>query len=105
MGESSIDNMEQYKRVKQAIADGQATIDTLVAFFRDRAVLEEGYSKSLSKLSKQMAVVDGTKRYQVLSPLLSLGTRGGHARSLGYGLAAWLTPARSLPSHFTGRYP
>lgn len=55
-----VDHMEQYRRVRQAIADGQATVDALVGFFRERASMEDHYSRSLLKLSKTMSSISRT---------------------------------------------
>jgi hypothetical protein len=62
MAEIGAEVAAAFKRVSTSLADGQSHIDALVVFLRERAALEDNYSKALSKLSKAPLALDGELR-------------------------------------------
>lgn len=53
------DPMEEYVRQRSAFQDGQAQVEGLVNFIKERVAMEENYAKSLTKLSKHSLSIDG----------------------------------------------
>ncbi len=48
-----------FTQVRESLNDSQAAVDALSAFFRERATLEDNYSKALARLSKNALNVSG----------------------------------------------
>jgi len=51
--------LELFQRHRAAFLDGQAQVEGIVNFVKERISLEENYSKSLLKLSKHTLSIDG----------------------------------------------
>jgi hypothetical protein len=70
------DPMEEYVRQRSAFQDGQAQVEGLVNFIKERVAMEENYAKSLTKLSKHSLSIDGANlRRRVLSTTRVRGDR------------------------------
>jgi hypothetical protein len=61
--------LELFQRHRAAFLDGQAQVEGLLNFIKERVALEESYSKSLLKLSKHTLSIDGTYTPTVLRVL------------------------------------
>ena len=48
-----------YDKLRAVQADGSAVVDALLAFMKERAALEESYSKQLAKLSRHSLALNG----------------------------------------------
>lgn len=48
-----------HDRLRQVQGDGTAIVDALLNFMKERAALEETYSKQLAKLSKHTLALNG----------------------------------------------
>jgi hypothetical protein len=51
--------LELFQRHRAAFLDGQAQVEGILNFIKERVALEETYSKSLLKLSKHTLSIDG----------------------------------------------
>ncbi len=56
-----VDVLEEFARHRSAFLDGQAQVEGLVTFVKERVAMEESYAKSLSKLSKHSLSIDGER--------------------------------------------
>ena len=76
-----------YERLRRVQADGASVVDALLAFMRERAALEESYSKQLAKLSRQSLALNGGYRAVVLlSKPCPMGASCLRSRALAQGL-------------------
>ena len=48
-----------YEKLQGVQVDGTAVVDALMAFMKERATLEEAYSKQLAKLSRHSLALNG----------------------------------------------
>ncbi len=51
--------LEHFQRHRAAFLEGQAQVEALLNFIKDRVAMEESYGKSLLKLSKSSLSIDG----------------------------------------------
>jgi hypothetical protein len=64
-----------YDRLRAVQSDGDGLVDALANFLKERASLEESYSRSLARLAKNSLVVNGAHRDRsALRLLLEAGT-------------------------------
>lgn len=57
--ESVPDVLSHFARVKDALQAGQAQVEGLIAFLRDRVAIEDQYSKQLLRFTKMGMAIDG----------------------------------------------
>lgn len=57
-----------HDRLRQVQADGTAVVDALLAFMKERAALEEAYSRQLSKLSRHALALNGARAQRAARP-------------------------------------
>lgn len=65
---SSADVLAHFQKVKGALELGQAQVEGLVQFIKDRIVINEVSAKSFTKLSKMTMSIDGKYDAAVTSP-------------------------------------
>jgi hypothetical protein len=77
MSESVPDVLSHFSRVKDALQVGQAQVEGLIAFLRDRVAIEDQYSKQLLRFTKMGMSIDGAC-VATCSPPLRCAVRHSH---------------------------